>query len=377
MKRPYPQFLSTVVLILCILLTFSCASTYKPVNLTSYAYDRSYLIKDSLQVSYQYNIQQLSGNRRYARKEKKRNMTSVAVKIKNLSASPVTLTRNTFQVYSENQAANIYSPVEYSKKVKQRVGLHLLHSLWGPWALSWKEDSNGETNFNFIYIPVGAIVGIGNSVRASNANKQNRATQEQNEIWNKRIDAGQTLYGLIAISAPMQDKLGFSYNASASYKSQTYTGEPYTSEKKPTSLNHDFYVIMKNGKSYTVRTRIDITSSEHFIEANQEELPKIVKPSDTRTLSRVVDDGRHQILGIPADSCWLFKIIPGQISAYYFLAEEKKNEFVTAVQKADGPIVPFSPQILMDMVGGDPALVKLVNRQKFVQAIKAYNDKNK
>jgi hypothetical protein len=377
MKRPYPQFLSAVIPVLCIILTFSCASTYKPVNLPSYAYDRSYLIKDSLQVSYQYNIQQLSGNRRYTRKEKKRNMNSVGVKITNVSSSPITLTRNSFQVYSKSGVKNIHSPLEYSKKVKQRVGMHLLHSLWGPWAMSWEEDGNGETDFNFIYIPVGAIVGIGNSVRARNANKENRKTQEQNEIWNKRIDAGQTLYGLIAISAPKQDTLGFSNNASAPYRLQAYRGGPYTPEKKPTSLSHDFYMIMKNGKSYTMRTRINITSSEHFIEANQEGLPKIIKPSDTRTLSRMTDDGRRQVLGIPADSCWLFKIIPGQISAYYFLAQEIKNESVTAIQKGDGPVVPFSPQVLMDMVGGDPELVKLINNQKFVQAIKGYNDKNK
>ena len=139
-------------------------------------------------------------------------MISVAVKIENLSSSSaITISKDNFKVHADGQEKTFYTPIEYSKKVKQRVGAHLLHALYGPWAIRWQENSKGETDVDFIYIPVGAIIGIGNAIRAGNANKANRETAEQYEIWNKTIGPRETLTGLILIPGNGFDPLTFSY----------------------------------------------------------------------------------------------------------------------------------------------------------------------
>src|SRR6187402_2629652 len=164
-------------LILAVLSAMSCASTYKTLNPESFTYQNSYEIKDTMRVSYLYGAQALTGNKRYDKRERRYGMASVAVRIENLSDSSMVLTRNNFKVYARGQAKAIYSPEAYSKKVKQWGAVHLLHSLWGPWAIHWEEDEYGETDVSFIYIPVGAIVGIVNAVKAANANKENLANQ--------------------------------------------------------------------------------------------------------------------------------------------------------------------------------------------------------
>jgi hypothetical protein len=363
---------SNTIIALVAMMTMCCASTYKPVAVESFEFSNAYTLNDTLRISYQYDVQKTTGNKRYARKERKRKMASVAVKIENISSAPVTITRNNFKVYAENKARDVYTPAAYAKKVKQRVGMHLLHSLWGPWAMSWQEK-DGETEFHFIYIPVGAIVGVGNAIRASNANKQNLRTQEDNEIWNRSINSGETLYGLIALPSSEKDTLTFSY--SAKKDSAPTTAEVYKPAKAPSSHMHSFYVVMADGKPHTIKTRIDISGSEHFIRAYGKGLPERVRPSKTQTLSRVTADGR-QLLGEPNGNRWRFKIISGAINGYHFLAEED-TEYVSEIQKGDGVIVPFTPQVLIGMIGGDPDVMRMINQRKFVAAIRLYNAKYK
>jgi hypothetical protein len=373
MNKPSLNILFRVYILVFAFSTFSCASTYKPLDLAKFSYLRADVIKDTLRISYQYGVQESTGNRRYANKERKRGMELVALKIENLSASPITLTRENFTVHSISGVMGVFSPKEYSKKIKQKVGIHLLHALWGPWALSWKTDDNGETDFNFVYIPAGAIVGIVNAAKAAKANRENLATQERNEIWYKEISAGQTLHGLIAIPRTIQDSLSFSFNTTPGTK-QYVAQAVYIPEKNPASYKHDFYVIMLNGKQYSIKTKIDISGREHFITATEADIPKIIKPGDTKSLSRLTTDGR-QLLGVPNNNRWLFKTISGKINAFYFLAED--TELISDIQKGDGPIVPFSPQALLDMIGGDPDIFQMINRQKFAMAIKSFNEKNR
>lgn len=192
-------------------LVCGCASTYKPLEPSRLTYQMPRHLNDSVLVSYIYDVQELTGNRRYARKEKIRGMISVAVRIENRSSSALMISKENFKVYSADRESAFYTPLEYSKKVKQRVGAHLLHALYGPWALSWETNNKGETDYDFIYIPVGAIIGIGNAIRAGTANKANFETAEKYELWNKTVEPGGVLSGLIFIPYNNYQPLSFSY----------------------------------------------------------------------------------------------------------------------------------------------------------------------
>lgn len=74
--------------------------------------------------------------------------------------------------------------------------------------------------------------------------------------------------------------------------------------------------------------------------------------------------------------CWLFNVIDEPVSGYYYLAEEE-TQVVSHLQKDDGLSVPFSPMVLEEMIGEDERLIRLIRKQRFVQAIKDYNEKYK
>jgi hypothetical protein len=334
-------------------------------------------VNETLRVAYRYHVQEITNNRYYAKKETRYDLASVAVKIENLSSVPITITRKNFKIYSGNLEKVVMSPAMYASKVKQRVGVHMLHALWGPWGISYSEDTYGKSEVHGYYIPAGLIVGIGNAVRASNANKENKATLEIYEIWNKEISPGKTLYGLITIESHSDEPLSFAFQNNTKPDSSTsvpFREMPITRNEEK-SYAHDFYVIPLTGKAYSVNSKIHTTGERHFIIVNDPSLgTSMVYPSDTKTLSRMTPDGK-QLLGIPNGDYWLFKILEGKINGYYILAEEKAR-VLSHIQKGDGEIVSLTPQSLADMVDGDPDIMVLINKGKYIEAIKAFNGKN-
>lgn len=206
------QVASLIIVFVCSLLFSSCASSYKPVNLQRFSYIDEQ-VTDSIQVSYAHNIQFTSRNKWYTKKERKFGMIAVAVKVENRSHEPVELSPANLRVYAGNGIARrLYTPMEYGEKVKQRTGRHLLHALYGPWVFTWETDANGNVDTNVLFIPVGAVIGIGNAIRASKANRINIETLDRNAIWNKVVEPGGTVYGTILMAGSHGDDLKFVYN---------------------------------------------------------------------------------------------------------------------------------------------------------------------
>ena len=194
-----------------ILLLTSCAVSFKPIDPARLNYpSTAQLLGDSLRISYVNNIQYMSHNKRYGDREVKRGMYALAVQIENISSSSVTVTQDNLKIFSGEIQKRYCSSLEYSKNIKQRAGWHLLHILWGPWSLRWQEDSNHGTEVHFVYIPIGAIVGIANAIHAGNANKANRETMEKFQPWGKEIAPNKTLYALITIHGVNGEQLIFS-----------------------------------------------------------------------------------------------------------------------------------------------------------------------
>jgi hypothetical protein len=303
---------------------------------------------------------------------------SIGVKIENLSSQTINLTPSSFHVRSETVSKDILSPETYAKKIRQHVGLHLLHALWGPWSFSYQENpTTGETTTNFIYIPIGLIVGIGNAVHASNANKANLAAHKRSTIWSRPINPGETVYSLMPIQILNNEKIQFSYRqdlqrleVAVPFKINGPYAPPIKDMK---SRPYSFFVLLKDNTSFTANTKIDIDGKVHTITAMINGLPTLIKPAATRSLSRHTSEGR-QLLGIAADSCWLFQVIKGRINAYYFLSEQSAIN-ISHIQKGTGPIVPFSPDNLKAMTEFDAEVDELIFRQKYVKAITIFNAK--
>ena len=155
-----------------------------------------------------------------------------------------------------------------------------------------------------------------------------------------------------------------------------YVGMPmsYYRTTGPVSYKHKFFVILKNDSSFSCKTSIDFTEETHSITYKHGKKEITLKPSDTKTLSWMTQTGR-QILGIAADSCWLFKVNADKINSYSFLAEENMLAIIAIQKGNDGPIVPLNKETLRAMVGDDPKTLKLIESNKLVKAIQRYNYK--
>ncbi|HEY0744910.1 MAG TPA: hypothetical protein VGD40_25760 [Chryseosolibacter sp.] len=189
----------------------SCSSTYKPVVLERFSYDDDQ-ISNGVQVSYAHNLQYISRNRWYTKKEKKFGMIAVAVRVENKTGETIQLYPENFRVLGPNGVARrLYTPVEYGEKVRQGTGRHLLHALYGPWIFTWETDTYGNIDTNVIFLPVGAVIGIGNALRASKANRINVENLDRSAIWNRTVEPGEVAYGTLLIAGVHGDELSFFY----------------------------------------------------------------------------------------------------------------------------------------------------------------------
>ena len=91
------------------------------------------------------------------------------------------------------------------------------------------------------------------------------------------------------------------------------------------------------------------------------------------------DGNDHEfVIGMPNDSCWMFKVKPGHINIYSYLSEDYffVPVTITGIQLNDGPILQFNEENLTKLIGDDSIALKAISKKKYLDAVKIYN-KNK
>lgn len=166
-------------------------------------------------------------------------------------------------------------------------------------------------------------------------------------------------------------------NVSHTY--HVYSPTPhYYYNQGPISNKYEFTVVLKNDSMFDVRTRIVLPKEKenHSISVKTKQGKQIFFPSDTKSVSRITMEGK-QLLGIAADSCWLFRTATGKINSYSFLAEPGMTYVIAIQQGDDGPILPLTKENLIPIIGtADEKLNKLIEKGKLVKAVEVYNGSN-
>jgi hypothetical protein len=96
-----------------------------------------------------------------------------------------------------------------------------------------------------------------------------------------------------------------------------------------------------------------------------------IKSTETKEIIFPIEEGEF-LKGIPKDTCWIFKTASGTINAYAVTPNIDTKDIV-AIQKLTGEIVPFSKELLIEWLKLDPKAVKLAEKDKYLDAIKLYN----
>ncbi|MEO6148762.1 MAG: hypothetical protein ABIN95_13470 [Mucilaginibacter sp.] len=152
----------------------------------------------------------------------------------------------------------------------------------------------------------------------------------------------------------------------------------------PDNPKYKFIVLMKDSTTKEVSSRIfyDTTMHKSYLEFKNKQVAKTdtnriqkIYPDQTRQISRV-NFNSAIITGIAKDSCWLFKVINGPISAYSYKAESPtyfQSWNIVAMQATNSGIEKFEPENLKKIVANDPDAIKLFDKKEYYKALVKYN----
>lgn len=205
--------MNKTIYIICICLLTGCAGPYRTLKPSALNYLNRSSSEQKLEVSYLYDIQGMTRNKRYSKKEKKFGYATIGLEIKNLTNLPLTITKENFRILANGVEKPPILPEDYAKVVRQTSATYLLHTLWGPWSYSYVENpAPGQKSSEFKFYPIGAVIGIANLFIAENANSTHLKTLQQNSIYDKVIEPGATLYGIAIIPSFTFEPLTFEFS---------------------------------------------------------------------------------------------------------------------------------------------------------------------
>lgn len=141
--------------------------------------------------------------------------------------------------------------------------------------------------------------------------------------------------------------------------------------KKGKEKNY-FNVALLNETIVKAYTRIDTKTIPHSVTITQGNEIQRLTPTQTHLVSLLKDDG-DETIGIPADTCWLFKMAKGALNIYTYLPYPDWNMVVALQKGEDGNIVRITAESLKTMIADNPRALQLFSLNKWRLAIEAYN----
>ena len=192
----------SISIALVILISLSCASRYNLINPRSLNYVGT--SEDSgVILQYKYDVLNSVRNKKYSKKEDKKGVQLVSVKVTNNSPDPVSFIDDV-KIYSGEKRILPMAPKLIHSQLKQNAAIYILYGLlW--FTISNCEDGECDN----IAIPIGLPIGIGNIAYAASANKRFLQELEAYNLLNKTIAPGETVYGLVGVESTGFDPLTF------------------------------------------------------------------------------------------------------------------------------------------------------------------------
>jgi hypothetical protein len=188
----------------------SCASGYKKIKPETINY-ASKSIESNILLEYKYDLLE----RKYKKKETKKNINLIAVKLTNNTDKEIVLGRDFKLSNEKGNEVNLIETEKLFKTIKQSPASYLWYLLLSPLQFysGTTTTSNGyytETKLANTF-PIGLIVGPGlaggNMIAASSANKNFKNELMQFDLNGKAIKKGETVYGLIGLNSNSYDSI--------------------------------------------------------------------------------------------------------------------------------------------------------------------------
>ncbi len=147
---------------------------------------------------YKSDVLAITGNKKYAKRERKSGINIIAVKITNNTTQMISVKNGIKFMTSGREIVPVESYIVEDNIKQKNIGFYALYCL-----LTLNITENGETA---IY-PFGIGIAAGNIALAVSSNSQFRKNFSEENIMNKRIPPGETIYGLAAFKNLQSYKL--------------------------------------------------------------------------------------------------------------------------------------------------------------------------
>jgi len=202
--------LSKIGLLLAIIVILnSCASGYKIVNPNSLNYNSNDK-KNGVTLDYKYDLL----SKKYAKKETKKGVKVVAIKITNNSENDIVFGKDLKLVYENGNELYVMENDRVFKDLKQNTVTYLLYLLLAP--ISFNKTTSSGGNIETSSTPIGLIIGPGiaggNMLVAGSANKKFKNQLLEFNLNRVTIKKGETKAGLIGIKADSYDAIKIEIN---------------------------------------------------------------------------------------------------------------------------------------------------------------------
>ncbi len=191
------KFLRVELLLIAIAFLSSCASGYKMIEPKKISY-ASGNENNSIKLEYKYDLL----DKKYAKKESKKGVKLVAIKVTNNSGKDLMFGKDIKLTYENGNEIIPMNNNAVFNALKQNSALYLLYLLLTPLTLSTGDSDP---------VPIGLIVGpgiaAGNTIGASSANKKFRGELAIYNLVGATIKNGETKHGLIGIKTNSYEAL--------------------------------------------------------------------------------------------------------------------------------------------------------------------------
>jgi hypothetical protein len=195
------KIIKITLLFIAISTLTNCASGYKMIEPKSINYV-STNETDNVKLEYKYDLL----DKKYAKKEIKKGVRVVAIKITNNSEKDIMFGRDAKLTYENGTEIFVMENEKVFTSLKQSAASYLLYLLLSPINLYTTENGQ-QTSSTPIGLVVGPGLAGGNMIAASSANKKFKTEMLEYNINGTLIKKGETEYGLIGIKADSFDSL--------------------------------------------------------------------------------------------------------------------------------------------------------------------------
>ena len=195
------KIIKITFLFIAILTLTNCASGYKMIEPKSINYVSTNETQN-VKLEYKYDLL----DKKYAKKELKKGVKLVAVKITNNSEKDLMFGRDAKLTYENGTEIFVMENEKVFTTLKQSPASYLWYLLLTPMNLYTAENGQ-QTSSTPIGLVVGPGLAGGNMIAAGSANKKFKTEMLEYNINGTLIKKGETKYGLIGIKADSFDSL--------------------------------------------------------------------------------------------------------------------------------------------------------------------------